>query len=263
MTLTFLLTDVEGSTRLWEADREAMGRALARHDRLVETSVANHRGRLVKTKGEGDSTFNVFTDPAQAVAAALELQRALAVEPWAVRVAVHTGEVQEREADFFGPVVNRCARLRGIGHGGQTLLSAAAAELVRDELPDGASLRDLGRHRLKDLAAPEHVFQLCHPGLRDAFPPLSSLEARPNNLPLQLTRFIGRDSELAQLRQQLSAHRLGHPDRDRRRWQDPHGPPDRRRRPGGLPGRRLAGGAGAIVGARAGRAAAGHRAGDP
>jgi predicted ATPase len=191
-----------------------MGPALARHDRLVETSVANHRGRLVKTKGEGDSTFNVFTNPAQAVAAALELQQALAVEPWAlpaplaVRVALHAGEVQEREADFFGPVVNRCARLRAIGHGGQTLLSAAVAELVRDELPDGASLRDLGRHRLKDLAAPEHVFQLCHPGLRDAFPPLSSLEARPNNLPLQLTRFIGRDSELAQLRQQLSAHRL-------------------------------------------------------
>jgi NB-ARC domain len=171
-------------------------------------------GRLVKTKGEGDSTFSVFTSPAQAAAAALELQQALAAEPWplpaplAVRVAIHAGEVQEREADFYGPVVNRCARLRAIGHGGQTLLPAVAAELVRDDLPKGAYLRELGVHRLKDLAAPEQVFQLCHPDLPVEFPPLLSLEARPNNLPLQLTSFIGRDRELAGLRQQLLAHRL-------------------------------------------------------
>jgi class 3 adenylate cyclase len=160
MTLTFVLTDVEGSTRLWEDYHEAMGGALVRHDRLVSQAVADHGGRLVKTKGEGDSTFSVFTSPAQAVAAALELQQALAAEPWplpaplAVRVAIHAGEVQEREADFYGPVVNRCARLRAIGHGGQVLLSAAVAELVRNELPEGASLRELGVHRLKDLAAP-------------------------------------------------------------------------------------------------------------
>ena len=144
MTLTFVLTDVEGSTRLWEAHRQAMGEALARHDRLVSQLVADHGGRLVKAKGEGDSSFSVFTSPAQAVAAALELQRALAAEPWplpaplAVRVAVHAGEVQEREADFYGPVVNRCARLRAVGHGGQVLLSAVAAELVREDLPEGA-----------------------------------------------------------------------------------------------------------------------------
>jgi class 3 adenylate cyclase len=138
MTLTFLLTDVEGSTRLWEAHHEAMERALARHDRLVSQAVAHHGGRLVKAKGEGDSTFSVFDSPASAVAAALELQRTVAAEPWslpvplAVRVAVHAGDVQERDADFYGPVVNRCARLRSIGHGGQTLLSAAAAELVWD-----------------------------------------------------------------------------------------------------------------------------------
>jgi class 3 adenylate cyclase len=214
MTLTFVLTDVEGSTRLWETHRQAMGGAVARHDRLVSQAVADHGGRLVKTKGEGDSTFSVFTSPAQAAAAALELQQALAAEPWplpaplAVRAAIHAGEVQEREADFYGPVVNRCARLRAIGHGGQTLLPAVAAELVRDDLPKGAYLRELGVHRLKDLAAPEQVFQLCHPDLPVEFPPLLSLEARPNNLPLQLTSFIGRDRELAGLRQQLLAHRL-------------------------------------------------------
>src|SRR5512133_1074816 len=214
MTLTFLLTDIEGSTRLWEAHREAMAGALATHDRLISLAVADHGGRLVKAKGEGDSTFSVFTSPAQAVAAALELQRSLAAEPWplpaplAVRVAVHAGDVQEREADFYGPVVNRCARLRAIGHGAQVLLSAAVAELVRNDLPEGAYLRELGPHRLKDLAAPERVFQLCHPELREAFPPLNSLEARPNNLPVQLTSFIGRDRELAGLRHQLVAHRL-------------------------------------------------------
>jgi predicted ATPase/class 3 adenylate cyclase len=214
MTLTFLLTDIEGSTRLWETHRQAMEEALARHDRLVSQVVADHGGRLVKAKGEGDSSFSVFTSPAQAVAAALELQRALAAEPWplpaplAVRVAVHAGEVQERGADFYGPVVNRCARLRAIGHGGQVLLSAVLAELVQENLPQGAYLRDLGVHRLKDLAAPERVFQLSHPELRAEFPPLNSLEARPNNLPLQLTSFIGRDSQLAGLRQQLVAHRL-------------------------------------------------------
>jgi predicted ATPase/class 3 adenylate cyclase len=214
MTLTIVLTDVEGSTHLWEAHHEAMARALAAHDRLVSQVVASHGGRLVKAKGEGDSSFSVFTSPAQAVAAALELQRALAAEPWplpaplAVRIAVHAGEVQEREADFYGPVVNRCARLRAIGHGGQVLLSAPVAELMREDLPKGAYLRELGLHRLKDLAAPERVFQLCHPELRVEFPPLNSLEARPNNLSVQLTSFIGRDTELAGLRQQLMAHRL-------------------------------------------------------
>jgi predicted ATPase/class 3 adenylate cyclase len=214
MTLTFVLTDVEGSTRLWEAHGQAMGSALAAHDRLVSRAVVDHGGRLIKAKGEGDSSFSVFSSPAQAVAAALELQRALAAEPWplpaplAVRVAVHAGEVQEREADFYGPVVNRCARLRGIGHGGQVLLSAVVAELVRDDLPEGAYLRGLGVHLLKDLAAPEHVVQLCHPDLREQFPPLSSLEARPNNLPMQLTSFVGRERELAGLRQQLVSSRL-------------------------------------------------------
>jgi class 3 adenylate cyclase len=140
-----------------------MARALATRDRLISTVVVDHGGHLVKAKGEGDSTFSVFDRPVSAVAAALELQRSLAAEPWplpaplAVRMAVHAGEVQEREADFYGPVVNRCARLRAIGHGGQVLLSAVAAELVRDDLPEGASLRELGPHRLKDLAAPERV----------------------------------------------------------------------------------------------------------
>jgi predicted ATPase/class 3 adenylate cyclase len=213
-TVTFLLTDVEGSAALWERDPEAMRRALARHDALLGTGVARHGGVLVKSRGEGDSVFAVFDRAQDAVVAACEIQRAFRAEPWptaiplCVRMALHTGAAELREGDYYGSEVNRCARLRGIGHGGQALLSEATAALARDSLPEGSSLLDLGQHRLRDLARPERVFQLLHPDLPAGFPPLRSLDASLHNLPLQLTRFIGRERELAAVEQVLASERL-------------------------------------------------------
>ena len=197
-TITFLFTDVEGSTKLWEQYPDTMRQALIRHDALIEDCVAAHAGTVVRPRGEGDSRFAVFPRATDAVAAACAIQQALFSEPWPVetplrvRLALHTGEADLRAGDYYGTAVNRCARLRALAHGGQTLLSLATAELVRDALPVGASLRDLGNHRLKDLQRPEQVFQLLHPDLPADFPPLKSLDTLPNNLPRQLTSFIGR-----------------------------------------------------------------------
>jgi predicted ATPase/class 3 adenylate cyclase len=208
-TRTFLLTDVAGSTALWEEHPQAMAAALARHDALAATIVAQHAGTLVKHRGEGDSLFAVFPGAADGVAAALALQRALGAERWPeeialrVRMALHTGDAVAREGDYLGAAVNRCARLRAIAHGGQILLSRATQELVRDQLPEGASLRDLGECRLKDLARPEPVCQLLHPDLQADFPPLQTLEAHPNNLPAQPTPLIGREVELAAVQRLL------------------------------------------------------------
>src|SRR2546428_2445421 len=177
-TITFLFTDIEGSTRLWEQHPEAMREALARHDELVTAGLERHGGLVVKSRGEGDSFFAVFARATDALAAACALQQALVWEPWPtptplrVRVALHTGEADLREGDYYGAAVNRCARLRAIAHGGQVLLSLATEELVRETLPEGASLRDLGLHRLQDLTQPEHVFQFAHPDLPADFPPL-------------------------------------------------------------------------------------------
>jgi class 3 adenylate cyclase len=184
-TVTFLLTDVEGSTKLWEEHPEAMRAALARHDALASAIVAGNRGTLIKSRGEGDSLFAVFHRATDAVAAACALQQAFRSEPWPtpgplrVRAAVHTGEAELREGDYYGSAVNRCARLRAVAHGGQVLLSMATEELVREALPGGASLRDLGLHRLPDLAHPERVFQLVHPALHGEFPPLRSPTPSP------------------------------------------------------------------------------------
>lgn len=164
--VTFLLTDIEGSTAAWEADADAMAVALARHDELVEQVVTSRGGRLIKTRGEGDATFSVFDRPSAAAAAALELQDAIAQEPWAlhqpirVRMALHTGEVELRDGDYFGRAVNRVARLRSLAEGGQILCSGATAELVIDSLADDVMLTDLGLRQLKNLARPEHVFEL-------------------------------------------------------------------------------------------------------
>lgn len=164
--VTFLLTDIEGSTAAWEADAEAMAVALARHDELVEQVVTSRGGRLIKTRGEGDATFSVFDRPSAAVAAAIELQEAIRHEPWAlaepmrIRVALHTGEVELRGGDYFGRAVNRAARLRSLALGGQILCSGATAELVIDTLSDDVFLVDLGSRQLKNLARPEHVFEL-------------------------------------------------------------------------------------------------------
>ncbi|MGH8103529.1 MAG: ATP-binding protein [bacterium] len=210
--LTFLFSDIEGSTTLWDEKRHAMQAALARHDALMRGAIESHRGRVVKQVG--DSFHAVFGNPADAVAAVLSAQRALAAEPWGdtgllkVRMAVHTGPAEERDNDFFGPALNRCSRLLGIGYGGQVLLSEAATALVRDALPAGASLRDLRSHRLKDLQHPEHVFQLVHPDLPSDFPPLRSLTSLPNNLPRQSTSFVGREKPIADLKEMLSQGRL-------------------------------------------------------
>ncbi|MDQ3928632.1 MAG: tetratricopeptide repeat protein [Chloroflexota bacterium] len=208
-TVTFLFTDIESSTALWETDPAAMRAALQRHDALVEATVARHHGTLVRPRGEGDSRFAVFARATDAVGAAAALQQALAAEPWStpsplrVRMALHTGEVDLREGDYYGSAVNRCARLRGVAHGRQTLISLATQELVRDQLPPGVELRDLGAHRLKDLQRPERLFQLCISGVPDDFPPLTTLDARPNNLPLQPTTFLGREREVMAVRQRL------------------------------------------------------------
>src|SRR5262245_58316284 len=152
-TVTFLLTDVEGSTRLWEQHPDQMRRALDRHDAIVESLTGQHRGRVVKPRGEGDGRFCVFARASDAVAAAAAIQRALHREPWAtpeplrVRLALHTGEADLRDGDYHGPAVNRCARLRAVAHGGQVLLSAAVRDLVAGALPAGVALRDLGAHR--------------------------------------------------------------------------------------------------------------------
>src|SRR5262245_25065271 len=178
---TFLRPDIEGSPRLWDEQTETMRRALVRHDAIVERLTERHGGQVVRPRGEGDSRFCVFARATDAVAAAAAIQRALHEEPWPtpeplrVRVALHTGEAELRAGDYYGPAVNRCARLRGIAHGGQTLLSEATADLVRDALPAGVALRDLGEHRLRDLQRAERVFQLVAPGLPAEFPPLAAL----------------------------------------------------------------------------------------
>ncbi|HEX2159934.1 MAG TPA: adenylate/guanylate cyclase domain-containing protein [Actinomycetes bacterium] len=206
-TLIFLFTDVEGSTRLWERLPQAMKAALERHDRILQAAVAGSNGQVVKTTGDG--MMATFASAAAAVSACLTVQRDLAAEPWGatgalrVRMGLHAGEAATRSSDYFGPAVNRTARIMAVGHGGQVLLSSAAAALVTDQLPDGAGLRDLGVHRLKDLGRAERLFQLVHPDLADGFPPLATLDRRPNNLPTQTSTFVGRDAELEEIGRRL------------------------------------------------------------
>jgi predicted ATPase/class 3 adenylate cyclase/Tfp pilus assembly protein PilF len=205
-TVTFLFTDIEGSTRAWERDRATMATALTRHDAILREAIEKQRGYVFKTVG--DAFCAAFARAPDALAAAVGAQRTLAAEPWGggpvrVRMAVHAGSAEERAGDYFGPAVNRVARLLSTGHGGQVLLSLAAQELVRDELPSGVRLRDLGDHRLKDLERPERIFQVVAPDLPDRFPSLSSLAAHPTNLPIQLTPFVGRAREVAAVRDLL------------------------------------------------------------
>ena len=205
-TITFLLTDVEGSTPLWEQAPEAMRAALNRHDALFEQTVSEHGGAHIRSRGEGDSRFAVFPSASNAIRAALAIQRAFVAEPWSTprpiktRIGLHTGEAQLREGDYYGSTVNRCARLRDLGHGGQVLLSEATETLVRDALPDDAVLRDLGVHRLRGLTQPEHVFQLSTPDLPSDFPALTAPTVRPHNLPVHRSALIGREREIAEIR---------------------------------------------------------------
>ena len=214
-TITFLFTDIEGSTRLWEEQPEAMQSALARHDALLRVVIEARGGVIFKTIG--DAFCAAFATAPQALEAALLAQQSLSrqVEEGdnlrlSVRMALHTGAAEFRDNDYFGPPLNRVARLLAAGHGGQTLLTLATQELTRDTLPDQVHLHTLGEHRLRDLTRPEQVFQLLHPDLPTDFPPIRSLNNAilPNNLPQQLTSFIGREKEMVQVTTLLAHTRL-------------------------------------------------------
>jgi len=208
-TVTLLLADVEGSTRLWEAQPEEMTIGFADLDRILAAVVAAHGGVRPIEQGEGDSFVIAFGRASDAVASALDLQRA-SLGPIRLRIGVHTGEVQLRdEANYIGPTINRTARLRDLAHGGQTVLSSTTSDLVCDRLPAGAWLTELGTHTVRDLPRPERVVQLCHPDIRNEFPPLRTAKTvRPQNLPAQLTRFVGRHAEMTDVQRSLTDNRL-------------------------------------------------------
>ena len=198
-TVTFLFTDIEGSTKLWEKYPDGMKTALARHDEILRAAILAHSGYVVKTTGDGFHA--AFPTALDALVATLSIQRSIHTEPWSetgplkVRAALHTGEAQVRDGDYYGTSVNRAARLLSAGHGGQTLLSQATYELVRDALPEGVGLDNLGEYRMKDLARSEYIFQMVVPDLPTDFAPLKTLDTRPNNLPAQLTPIVGREKE--------------------------------------------------------------------
>ncbi|MGI8829419.1 MAG: ATP-binding protein [Candidatus Limnocylindria bacterium] len=211
-TVTFLFSDIEGSTRLLQACGDRWPPLLRRHQELLSAAFSAHDGQVVGT--EGDSFFVVFRSPAAAVRAALDGQRALSEEAWPsdgeirARIGIHTGDGVLSGDTYVGLDVHRAARIMGAGHGGQVLLSAATEALARPSLPDGATLVDLGSHRLKDLVAAERIFTLQAPGLPADFPALRSIDVRPSTLPTQLTSFVGRERELAEIRELLETHRL-------------------------------------------------------
>ncbi|HLW37194.1 MAG TPA: adenylate/guanylate cyclase domain-containing protein [Candidatus Eremiobacteraceae bacterium] len=211
-TVTFFFSDIEGSTQRWESFRDAMQAAVAQHERLLRAAIERHHGYVFKTIG--DAFCAAFATAPEAARAALESQTSLAAEDFSavgglrVRIGIHTGHADERDGDYFGPAVNRVARLMSIGHGGQILLSAASRALVESELPQGASIQDLGSHRLKDLTNPEQVWQLTIPGAAETFPPLKSLDALPNNLPIHHTSFRGRERDLDDVKKLLREHHL-------------------------------------------------------
>src|ERR1700752_1200622 len=207
--VTLLLADVEGSTRLWETQPDVMTTAIARLNQTVSEIIAEHDGVRPVEQGEGDSFVAAFARASDAVAAALEMQRA-PLAPIRLRIGVHTGEVQLRdEGNYACPTINRTARLRDLAHGGQTVLSGATEQLVVDWLPEDAWLTDLGTHELRDLPRPERVVQLCHADLRNEFPPLRTAKSVDRqNLPIQLTKFIGRGVQMADVRTLLGDNRL-------------------------------------------------------
>ena len=211
-SLTYLFSDLEGSTRLWDRHPDAMHAALARHDAILRESVEAAGGTVVKTTGDG--MMAVFGSALDAVAASLHVQRALRDEAWGetgplrVRMGMHVGESQARGGDYYGTTVNRAARVMAAAHGGQVLLSAQAAAAVAAVVPAGVQLRDLGTHRLKDLAAPERLFQLVVADLPETFPALATLDVRPNNLPTQTSAFLGREGVLEELRALLDTDQV-------------------------------------------------------
>ncbi len=211
-TVTFLFTDIEGSSRLWERFPVAMRHSLARHDEIMRTAIAASDGFVFKTVG--DAFCVAFDTAIDALRAAASAQSALAAEAWEktgplnVRMALHVGAAELRDDDYFGDVLNRVARILAGAHGGQTLLTLPVEELTRDGLPAGVSLRDLGEHRLRDLDRPEHLYQLHVAGHRQDFPPLRTLIATPTNLPTNLSSFVGREKSVAEVRHLLGQSRL-------------------------------------------------------
>jgi predicted ATPase/class 3 adenylate cyclase/DNA-binding CsgD family transcriptional regulator len=208
-TVTLLLADVEGSTRLWETQPDEMRSAIARLDETLAHLVEMHNGVRPVEQGEGDSFVLAFARASNAVACALDLQRA-PLAPIRLRIGVHTGEIQLRdEGNYIGPTINRTARLRDLAHGGQTVLSGATEAMVVDHLPAEAWLIDHGSHQLRGLPRPERVAQLCHADIRNDFPPLRASErAASHNLPVQLTSFVGREAELVEVQTLLASNRL-------------------------------------------------------
>ncbi len=204
--VTFLFTDIEGSTRLWEQEPERMLPVMARHDAVSRAAVGRRRGTVVKMTGDG--VHAAFANSEDALLAALEILQLVSErqedEPGLqLRCGLHSGVDAQRDGDYYGRAVDRAARIMQAAHGGQMLLSQAVADQLNGRLPAGVVLRDLGSVRLRDLASPEHLYQVEHPQLRADFPALRSLEGTPNNLTQQLNSFIGRERELTEIRQML------------------------------------------------------------
>jgi predicted ATPase/class 3 adenylate cyclase len=211
-TVTFLFTDLEGSSRLWEEHPTAMRAALAAHDELLRAAVEEHGGWVVKSTGDG--VHAVFAVPGDAVEAAVAAQQRLGAASWdvtgplQVRMGLHSGSAELRGGDYYGPSLNRAARLMAAAHGGQTVVSQATADLVRETPSESVGLLDLGEHRLRDLGRAEHVFQVTHPELRSEFPALRTLDSMPGDLPVQLTEFVGREDELGAVSKLLDDARV-------------------------------------------------------
>ncbi len=211
-TVTFLFTDLESSTRLWEDYPDAMRDALARHDAILRDAVESHDGHVVMMTGDG--CHAVFAAAEAALGAAADGQRRLGAEPWGptgplrVRMGIHTGAAELRDGDYFGPALNRAARLMAAAHGGQVVISQATELLARDHLEPSLTLADLGEHRLRDLSRPERVFQLNGPDLERRFAPLGSVDSLQGNLPTQVTSFVGRDDAVKAVHELVGQHRL-------------------------------------------------------
>ena len=210
-TVTFLFTDIEGSTKLWEKYPEAMKAALAKHDSVLKEAITSNHGQIIKTTGDGiHAVFGTAIDAVHATLAAQQNLQSLISNSLQIkaRMGLHTGEAELRGNDYYGQALNRAARIMSAGHGGQILLSAVTAELAREHLPTDVSLRDLGEHRLRDLIQPENIFQLLALNLPKDFPALRSLNILPNNLPFQVTSFVGREREMREASQLFSTTRL-------------------------------------------------------
>jgi class 3 adenylate cyclase len=212
-TVTFLFTDLEGSTRLWEEHPEEMGAALARHDAILREAFESRRGVVFSEMGDGMAA--AFASAGDAVAAGLDAQLGLGACEWGetgplrARMGLHAGEGELRpDGQYVNQPLNRCARLMAIANGGQVVVSETVESLVRGALPPKVGLLDLREHRLRDLSRPERVFQVSAPGLPAEFPPLRSLDAVPGNLPVQVTSFVGREQDLERVAATLGEARV-------------------------------------------------------